>query len=144
MKDMSMLQPLVVWLLLAVLVSLRLAVLRVRDFTARRLSPQAYALREGRQPLTDAAERASDHYLNQFEMPVIFAVACLVVHVAGFTDALYVALAWLYVVLRVAHSVIHLTYNRVYHRFLVFVASFVPLAFIVGRLGWQLFFEVLQ
>jgi hypothetical protein len=32
--------------------------------------------------------------------------------------------AWLYVLLRVLHSIIHCTYNRVYHRLAVFMASF--------------------
>jgi hypothetical protein len=36
-------------------------------------------------------------------------------------------LSWLYVALRVLHSLIHCTYNRVMHRFAVFVASMVVL-----------------
>ena len=141
MNDVLMLQPLVAWLLLVVLVSMRLGALRMRDFTVRRLRLQSYALREGRAPLTDAAERASDHYQNQFEMPVMFITACLLVHLAGLTDTPYVVSAWLYVALRVVHTAIHLTYNRVHHRFLVFLASFTPLAFIVGRLAWQMLFQ---
>ena len=37
------------------------------------------------------------------------------------------ALAWLYVALRYAHSAIHCTYNRVMHRFAVFIASMLVL-----------------
>ena len=33
------------------------------------------------------------------------------------------ALAWLYVGLRIAHSVVHLTYNKVTHRMVPFAAS---------------------
>ncbi len=38
-------------------------------------------------------------------------------------------LAWAYVVLRLIHAVIHMTYNRVIHRMLTFIASFVVLMF---------------
>ena len=140
----GMLQPLVAWMLLALLVALRLAVLRIRDFNARRLSPQSFALRDGRQRLADATERASDHYQNQFEMPVVFVAACLTVHVAGLVDLPYLVIAWAWVALRVIHTAIHLTYNRVYHRFLVFVASAGVLIVLVVRVGWQVFFRGVQ
>jgi hypothetical protein len=35
----------------------------------------------------------------------------------------FLAAAWAYVALRALHSLIHVTYNRVTHRFLVYVAS---------------------
>jgi len=43
--------------------------------------------------------------------------------------------AWLYVALRVVHSVIHLTYNRVMHRLIPFAISNVVLI-----AYWLLFF----
>ncbi|MBW3566945.1 MAG: MAPEG family protein [Proteobacteria bacterium] len=135
----AILQPLVAWALLALVVSMRLAWLRVRDFKTRKLNPQAYAIRDGRTKLSDPAERTADHYQNQFEMPVIFVAACLIISVANLTDGLYLVLAWAYVGLRLAHSAVHLSYNRVYHRFLLFVASFVALALLVLRLAYQLF-----
>jgi hypothetical protein len=36
-------------------------------------------------------------------------------------------LAWLYVALRLVHSIIHCTYNRVKHRFVVYLASMIVL-----------------
>ena len=39
-----------------------------------------------------------------------------------------VALAWLYFALRVAHSLVHLTYNNVFHRLGCYAASSVVLA----------------
>lgn len=139
MNDTLILQPLAVYLLLALGVAVRMGFLRLHDFRARRLSPQAYALREGRTRLSDATERTADHYQNLFEMPVVFVAACLAINLAGYTDAFYIAAAWVYVALRLLHSAIHLTYNRVYHRFLAFIASVIPLAAIVLRLAYQLF-----
>jgi len=45
-------------------------------------------------------------------------------------------LAWAYVGLRYIHSFIHITYNRVLHRFAVFVFSSVVLFALWVRLGW--------
>lgn len=68
--------------------------------------------------------RASDHFRNLFETPVLFYGL-----VAG---------AWLYGVLRVAQSLVHCTYNRATHRFVLFVSGFLALVllwtgFVVGH-----------
>lgn len=63
------------------------------------------------------------NYMNLLEMPVLFYVACLTLYVTKSVDALALALAWTYVALRVAHSLVHLTYNDVIHRLSFFAAS---------------------
>jgi len=45
--------------------------------------------------------------------------------------------AWIYVALRCVHSFIHLTYNRVIHRFVVYALSAVVLFVLWGTLGVQ-------
>ena len=67
------------------------------------------------------------NYMNLLEMPVLFYLACLVVYVIGKVDAWSLGLAWLYVALRIAHSVIHVTYNHVIHRMRAFALSFLVL-----------------
>ncbi|HEX5340263.1 MAG TPA: MAPEG family protein [Gammaproteobacteria bacterium] len=71
----------------------------------------------------DDVQLASRNFSNLFEMPVLFYTVCIsayAVHQAG--DALIV-LAWCYVVLRIVHSLIHVTYNHMTHRFLVYATS---------------------
>jgi hypothetical protein len=65
--------------------------------------------------------------MNLLELPVLFYVVCLAFFVTGKVDALAVVLAWNYVALRAAHTVIHLTYNNVFHRLSAFAASNVVL-----------------
>lgn len=72
--------------------------------------------------------------MNLLEMPVLFYVACLTVYVTKNIDAVLLLLAWLYFALRVAHSIVHLTYNRVFHRLSLYAASNVILAIIWIRL----------
>lgn len=65
--------------------------------------------------------------MNLLELPVLFYVACLAYFVTERVNDAALALAWAYVGLRLAHSAIHLTYNRVRHRLIAFAASNVAL-----------------
>lgn len=108
---------------------------RVTEFKAKRIRPQeASTRRQARERLTDSA-RSADNFANLFETPVLFYTAVLLALSLLLSDQLLVMLAWAYVVLRAVHSFIHCTYNRVLHRFYVFLASAVVLIFIWVRLG---------
>ena len=63
------------------------------------------------------------NYMNLLELPQLFYVACLLIYAAGITTQTTVALSWLYVILRVGHSIVHLTHNNPIHRLWVFAAS---------------------
>jgi hypothetical protein len=67
------------------------------------------------------------NYMNLLEAPVLFYVVCLVFYVSGVMIPVFLTLAWSFVGLRVVHSLIHLTYNRVRHRLLPFAVSSVVL-----------------
>ena len=73
--------------------------------------------------------------MNLLELPLLFYVACLMYYVAGKVDGLVLTVAWIYVALRVAHSLIHVTYNNVMHRLIAFATSNVVLL-----IFWILFF----
>jgi hypothetical protein len=115
----------ILWPMLA-LVALTFAVAgrmysrRVAEMRARRISPQSIASRRASaERLEDTA--AADNFANLFELPVLFYVVCLALHVTASVTVPQLVLAWVFVALRVAHSVIHCTYNRVMHRFTVFL-----------------------
>lgn len=65
--------------------------------------------------------------MNLLELPLLFYVAGLLYLVIGRVDEYALALAWLYVGLRLVHSAIHVTYNRVRHRLIAFALSNVAL-----------------
>jgi hypothetical protein len=62
-------------------------------------------------------------YMNLLELPLLFYVVCVMAYVTATATPLVVALAWLYVALRVVHTLIHLLYNNVLHRLIAFGAS---------------------
>ena len=70
------------------------------------------------------------NYMNLLELPMLFYVVCLLLYVTGGASSLTIALAWAYVVLRVVHSAIHLSYNHVMHRLAAFTLSNVALVFL--------------
>ena len=75
------------------------------------------------------------NYMNLLELPMLFYVGSLMFFVAGKVDALVLGVAWTYVALRIVHSAIHLTYNKVMHRLIPFaISNLVLMAF------WALFF----
>jgi hypothetical protein len=68
------------------------------------------------------------NFMNLLELPMLFYVVCLALYVTLSVDLAAVALAWLYFALRVAHSLVHLTYNNVFHRLGFYAAGSVVLA----------------
>ena len=65
--------------------------------------------------------------MNLLEMPLLFYVVCIALYTTRHVGPGAILLAWVYVGLRLAHSLIHVTYNRVLHRLIAFAASNVVL-----------------
>jgi len=61
--------------------------------------------------------------MNLLEIPVLFYVLCVILFITGNVTPFFVDLAWLYFALRLGHSAIHLTYNKVLHRLAFFASS---------------------
>lgn len=71
--------------------------------------------------------QVADNFRNLFEVPVLFFALAAVALATGYVPDWLVACAWVFFALRVLHSFIHCTYNKVYHRLTVFLASFLLL-----------------
>lgn len=63
------------------------------------------------------------NYMNLLEAPLLFYVVCIALFVLQTVNTLALVLAWTYVGSRVIHSLVHVTYNNVYHRLTIFVIS---------------------
>ena len=114
--------PALAMALLTFAVWLRLFFTRIPEMKRERIHPQSIALSaQAATRLSDS--RAADNFRNLFELPVLFYVALVVAAQIGMVDGVSLALSWAFVALRVAHSWIHVTYNKVMHRFAVYVAG---------------------
>ena len=129
--------PAVALVVLTAIVWVRLYVERIGEMRARKISPQSLAnSAHANQGLNRV--QASDNFRNLFEVPVLFYALCAVLASAQYVAPFFVIGAWIYVALRYAHSFIHLTYNRVSHRFVIYAVSTVVLFVLWGTLGVQI------
>ncbi len=60
---------------------------------------------------------------NQFELPVLFYVLTILSIITRHADFVFVALAWVFVLLRLGHAYIHVTDNDVPRRGAVFITG---------------------
>lgn len=79
------------------------------------------------------------NYNHLHEAPTVFYAVAVTLAVIGAGDGLNNQIAWVYVALRVIHSIIQSTVNKVNLRFLVFALSSFCLMLLVARAAMALF-----
>ena len=96
---------------------------------ARQGKVNAGDFRFGESPrVPGAVSLPNRNFMNLLELPILFYVVCITLYVTLSVDRLALTLAWLFFALRVVHSLVHLTYNNVFHRLAAYSASTVVLA----------------
>ncbi len=83
------------------------------------------------------ARLAANAFHNQFEFPILFYVLIAIVLITRTADTVFVTLAWLFFGLRCVHAHIHVTSNRMPHRFFVFIAGLTVLMLMWVRSIYQ-------
>jgi hypothetical protein len=127
MRNPAILYPMFALAAWTLVVLLLIPIARVRS--ARRREIVVDDFKYGESPaVPPAVSIPNRNYMNLLELPMLFYVVCIVLYVTAGASTTTIALAWAFVVLRVVHSLIHLSYNRVVHRLAAFTASNVALA----------------
>lgn len=122
MTDNAIFYPALGMVVLTIVVWFRMYFMRVAQMKRERIHPQSVATSaELAARLTDS--RAADNFRNLFELPVLFYLALVVAAFTQLVTPLVIGLAWLFVALRLVHSAIHCTYNKVMHRFKAYLAG---------------------
>jgi len=112
--------PMIAQVALTMVVWLRMYFQRIGEMTTMRIHPQSIATSAA------AADKlqntsAADNFRNLFEIPVLFYAICLALALSDRVTETQLVLAWVFVGFRVAHSLIQTTYNKVKHRFFIYV-----------------------
>ncbi len=137
MDPTSILYPSIAMALLTLALLVYMGLTRAGAVRRGEVNPRFYrSYREGEQP--EALHVLGRHVQNHFEVPPLFHVAVLATYVTGLVDGLAVLLAWSFVGLRIAHTLVHLGGNRVPRRFAVFALSVLALAGLWLHLMWGL------
>ncbi len=133
----ALVAPTLAMVLLTCVVGAYLLYSRVTEMRAKRIHPQAAA-----NSLQMAARlenvQPADNFRNLFEVPVLFYALVAIALATQHVPPWLVSGAWAFVALRVLHSAIHCTYNKVMHRLAAFMGGF---ALLVGL--WVAFFLTL-
>lgn len=85
--------------------------------------------------LPGRVEAVSDNYNHLMEAPTVFYAIALAVVLLGVADPLHAACAWAFVGLRIVHSLIQATINKVVLRFAVFSLSWIAMGVMIVRAG---------
>jgi len=122
MKDAALVYPMLAMVALTAYVLSALFLRRRQAVKEGRLSSRYFRVYQG-ETEPDGVAKATRHFSNLFEAPVLFYVACVTAIATRQVTLLAVVLAWTYVALRIAHAYIHLGANRLRQRIPVYFAS---------------------
>ena len=86
--------------------------------------------------------QAARNFTNLFEVPTLFYMICVFALVTQNVSAGILSAAWIYVALRVAHSFIHTTNNKIILRMNIYGLSWVVLLYMGLSLGYKIFLQM--
>lgn len=139
MHSNAILFPCFGMMLLTLIVWLALYRQRIGYLMQNRINPQKGATAKRMQELLpERVNLPAENLQNLFELPVLFYVICFYLYFSQQSDTVSLGLAYMFLVFRIAHSTIHCTYNKVMHRFAVYMISSLVLWAMLLRTIYQL------
>jgi hypothetical protein len=106
---------------------------RISFITSRKLNPKELEPAIFAQISPPNVSNPSDNLKNLFEIPILFYTLSLYLFVTKQVDAGYVNAAWIFVVFRALHSVVHCTFNLIILRFYLYLFATMAIWFIAIR-----------
>ncbi len=136
MNFTAIIYPLLAQVALTFVLMFAMAFNRVKAAQARRYKLRDIAVNSANYP--DDVRKSGNSYVNQFELPVLFYLVCVVLMISGpGNNKLYLMLAWAFVATRIVHAFIHVTSNNVIRRFYAFLAGAIILIAMWGLLAFE-------
>lgn len=130
MKTAAILQPAVALMIWTMVMWLWMYATRIPAMSAAKVDPDGLA-QDPTKTLDDllpaSVQWKAHNYNHLHEAPTLFYAACLTLAVAGVGNGMSAQVAWAYVGLRVVHSLVQVTVNKVVLRFVLFSLSSVAL-----------------
>ena len=123
---MDIIYPVFSLVMLTFIVAFATGISRVISVRRREVNPKHYILMTGDTP-PDYVQKIGRNFANLLETPILFYLLAALVVALKIDSTLMLNLAWLYVGFRLVHTLIHISYNYVIHRFMAFVLSMLTL-----------------
>lgn len=142
MYEHGMISPVVALVIWSLIMLLWLYATRIPAMQKAKIKP-GEATKAQMDALPGGASNVASNYNHLMEQPTLFYAICFSLQFLGQGDhPINIGLAWLYVALRVVHSLVQATVNIIIIRWLIFVAASVVLfaltfhAAIASGLAW--------
>lgn len=130
--------PLLLQIVLVVIVLVTMNIRKTREIKTGTVDRSKAALNN--KAWSDEVIKVSNNLENQFQVPVLFYVVCLILFLLNAVNSFVLALTYAFVVSRYLHAYIHIGSNHVPHRGPVFkVGCYILLAMIIYTF-WVLVF----
>ncbi len=125
-----LLLPIMAQMLMTFLLVVWLGYAKVQSLKSGKVTLDKVSLSSDAWP--DNVKKISNNFNNQFQLPVLFYILCILVLLRGQSDMTIVILAWTFVLFRLAHSFIHTGSNNVHWRFNAYLGCLVTLFIMWG------------
>ncbi|MEX1249622.1 MAG: MAPEG family protein [Hyphomonas sp.] len=138
--DVDFLKPVLALVLWTLVMWVWMYALRLPAFSKYNINPD-----DARHPgtysdkLPALVRSAADNYNHLHEQPTIFYALMFFMALTGGNDNLAGLVAWIYVALRILHSIVQVVVGKVALRFLVFTAATFCLVFLAGTEALRIF-----
>ncbi len=129
----TILTPVLALICWTLLVWLWMYALRIPAMQAANIDPNNAQHPGSLDILPNPARQVADNYNHLHEQPTIFYALMFYLQLSGQADSLAVTLAWVYVGIRVIHSLVQGTVNLVMLRFGIFALSSITLIVLTVR-----------
>lgn len=142
--DASFFTPVLVLILWTLLMWVWMYATRIPAMQKAKIDPQdaiSPASGNWRSKIPNEVHWKADNYNHLHEQPTIFyALMFFTGLTAGSGDTFLLVLAWAYVILRIAHSIVQVTVNKVMIRFILFALSSLVLIVFALKEAVRIFF----
>lgn len=132
MIGMDILQPVVVLLTWTMVMWVWMYAVRLPALTASGLKPDdARNTKTLDGVLPEKAQWKAHNYNHLHEAPTVFYAVAIVLAIIGHGDGMNATIAWAYAALRIAHSIVQATINKVALRFALYALSSIALMVLI-------------
>jgi hypothetical protein len=127
MKAELILLPVFAQIALTFIMLFWMAGLRVQSVRNKKVPARYFKTYQGDYKLPEKLLQVARNFHNQLETPILFYAVIAFILISDQVDMGYIALAWTYFATRIVHTVIHVSYNHILHRMIIFLFSLIVL-----------------
>lgn len=128
--------PVLAQIFLTLMMFITLGVRKAKAVKMGNVNRQQAALNNREWP--EGVVKVSNNIANQFELPVLFYVLCLMLYSINAVGMVAIVLAWLFALSRFAHAYVHIYSNYVPMRFRLFLVGCIVLITMLIQVAWKL------